>query len=410
MRPIIRVENLSKQYELGIGRANYSTFREKLMGGFNFRREQKREKIWALRNVAFDVAPGEIVGVIGRNGAGKSTLLKVLSQITEPTTGKVDLYGRVRSLLEVGTGFHGELSGRENIFLNGAILGMKRREIDRKFDEIVAFAEVDQFIDTPVKHYSSGMYMRLAFAVAAHMEPEILLVDEVLAVGDAAFQNKCLGKMKDIGRTGRTVIFVSHSMPAVENMCARSIVLKNGSLDFDGETRTGIGRYLSDAIQSNSGEVDLRTHPMRKANCLPLLQSIRMLDASNIPKASFVAGEKVQFEFTFEPVTPLENPEFGVGVDDSSGMRVFSVATYLSNSSLPPLRTPCKVVCSIDELHLAPGRYYLSLSAGSLHHTLIDAIEHAVTFDVEATDFYGNGRSASSDMGRFLVRSTWKVN
>src|SRR5215468_2950855 len=230
MRPIIKVESLGKQYNIGTQRAPYSTLRDSITealrapGGWLRRNgNRKEETIWALQDVSFAVKPGEVVGVIGRNGAGKSTLLKLLSRITEPTSGQINLYGRVGSLLEVGTGFHPELSGRENVYLNGAILGMKRGEIDRKFDEIVAFAEIEKFIDTTVKHYSSGMYMRLAFAVAAHLEPEILLVDEVLAVGDAVFQKKCLGKMEEVSRTeGRTVLFVSHNMGAIQSLCGRA--------------------------------------------------------------------------------------------------------------------------------------------------------------------------------------------
>jgi lipopolysaccharide transport system ATP-binding protein len=192
-------------------------------------------------------------------------------------------------------------------------------------------------------------------------------------------------------------------------MCDRSIVLKRGSVDFDGDTREGIGRYLSDAVLTGDGEVDLRDHPMRRGNALPLLESIRLLDASNMPATSFAAGEKIHFEFTFNPVVNLEKPEFGIGVDDSGGLRIFSLATYLSNSTLPPLRTPCKVVCSVDELALAPGRYYLSLSAGDLHNTLIDAIDHAVAFDVEAGDYFGNGRTSTPGLGRVMVRSAWKA-
>jgi lipopolysaccharide transport system ATP-binding protein len=241
MKPIIRVDRLSKQYQIG-KREAYKTLRETLVEkataplgalrtlfkGTNGRHPREDNTHWALKDVSFEVMPGEVVGIIGRNGAGKSTLLKILSRITEPTTGQAELYGRVGSLLEVGTGFHAELTGRENIYLNGAILGMKRAEIQRKFDEIVAFAEVEQFLDTPVKHYSSGMYMRLAFAVAAHLEPEILVVDEVLAVGDATFQKKCLGKMEDVARQGRTVLFVSHNMNAIQQLCDRAILLNGG--------------------------------------------------------------------------------------------------------------------------------------------------------------------------------------
>ncbi len=242
MKPIIRVENLGKRYRIGQRAAPYATLRDSLVQAAvspinRLRRALNRNgngsadserHIWALKDVSFEVKPGEVVGIIGRNGAGKSTLLKILSRVTEPTEGKVDLYGRVGSLLEVGTGFHPELTGRENIYLNGAILGMRRSEIARKFDEIVAFAEVEKFIDTPVKHFSSGMYMRLAFAVAAHLEPEILVVDEVLAVGDAQFQKRCLGKIGDVAKGGRTVVFVSHQLGMIETLCKNAICLVQG--------------------------------------------------------------------------------------------------------------------------------------------------------------------------------------
>ena len=255
----IHVEALSKQYRIGRKQDRYKTLRDtltdalaspfrqasKLLRGQTTKTGDPEETIWALRDVAFEVKCGEVVGIIGRNGAGKSTLLKILSRVTEPTTGFAEIYGRVGSLLEVGTGFHHELTGRENIYLNGAILGMKRAEIERKFDEIVAFAEVEKFIDTPVKHYSSGMYLRLAFAVAAHLEPEILLVDEVLAVGDARFQKKCLNKMQDVGQTGRTVLFVSHNMPAITRLCDRVILLEEGKVLGDGPSHHVVSAYLN---------------------------------------------------------------------------------------------------------------------------------------------------------------------
>jgi len=255
MKSIVRVENLSKQYRLGAKGASYETLRESLVNGLRapFQRlarrngSRNRETIWALKDVSFEVAPGEVLGVIGRNGAGKSTLLKVLSRIIEPTTGRAELFGRVSSLLEVGTGFHPELTGKENIYLNGAILGMKRREIDQKFDQIVAFAELNAFLDTPVKRYSSGMYMRLAFAVASHLEPELLLVDEVLAVGDAAFQKKCLGKMGAVAREGRTLLFVSHNMAAIRSLCPRSIWLDKGQIVAAGNTERVVVDYLEEA-------------------------------------------------------------------------------------------------------------------------------------------------------------------
>ena len=241
---VIRVENLSKQYRIGQYEAAYKTLRESIMNVFS-RRDGNRETIWALKDVSFQVNRGEVVGIIGRNGAGKSTLLKILCRVTEPTEGHAYINGRVGSLLEVGTGFHPELTGSENIFLNGAILGMRKAEIERKFDEIVAFAEIEKFIDTPVKRYSSGMYVRLAFAVAAHLEPEILLVDEVLAVGDVAFQKKCLGKMENISKQGRTVLFVSHNMAAINALCDRVIFLDEGKIMEIGRTADVIAEYLS---------------------------------------------------------------------------------------------------------------------------------------------------------------------
>ena len=256
MNPIARIENLSKQYRIGTRGAAYSTLREMIVNAARaplrrLRRGQSRankEMVWVLKDVNFTVEPGEVVGIIGRNGAGKSTLLKVLSRITEPTKGRIELYGRVASLLEIGTGFHPELTGRENIYLNGAILGMRKAEIERKFDEIVAFAEVEKFIDTPVKRYSSGMYLRLAFAVAAHLEPEILVVDEVLAVGDARFQRKCLDKMQDVGQHGRTVLFVSHNMSAITRLCPRTILLDEGRVLCDGPSHEVVSTYLNSGL------------------------------------------------------------------------------------------------------------------------------------------------------------------
>ena len=257
----VKVEHLSKRFQIGARQESYRTLRDTLAGAAAapFRRiretfqrssapaAKRSNEFWALEDISFEVRRGEVVGIIGRNGAGKSTLLKILSRITEPTTGRAEIYGRVGSLLEVGTGFHGELSGRDNIYLNGAILGMKRAEIERKFDDIVSFAEVERFIDTPVKHYSSGMYLRLAFAVAAHLEPEILIVDEVLAVGDLAFQKKCLGKMEQVAQEGRTVLFVSHDMTAINTLCGRAILLQAGRIERSGPTRDVVAHYLTRA-------------------------------------------------------------------------------------------------------------------------------------------------------------------
>ncbi len=283
MKPIVRVEALSKQYRLGSRGSSYETLRESLVDAVRTPLKRLRgnngttgrETIWALQDLNFEVAPGEVLGIVGRNGAGKSTLLKVLSRITQPTTGRAELFGRVASLLEVGTGFHPELSGRENIYLNGAVLGMKRVEIDRKFDQIVEFSELEKFLDTPVKRYSSGMYMRLAFAVASHLEPEILVIDEVLAVGDAQFQKKCLGKMSNAATQGRTVLFVSHNMIAVQSLCQRAIWLDQGQVVKEGPANEVVAEYLTSASASQLEEVwdDVETAP---GNEIARLHSIRV--------------------------------------------------------------------------------------------------------------------------------------
>jgi lipopolysaccharide transport system ATP-binding protein len=375
---------------------------------FEFRNSNS-DHFWALKDVSFEVKKGEVLGVIGRNGAGKSTLLKILSRITEPTSGGADIHGRVGSLLEVGTGFHSDLTGRENVYFSGAILGMKKVEIDRKFDEMVAFAEVEKFIDTPIKHYSSGMSVRLAFAVAANLEPEILLVDEVLAVGDASFQKKCLGKIDEVSKGGRTVLFVSHNMAVVQNLCKRVIVLVRGHSNFDGMPEQAIQWYMEETMPTPvRGEIDLSSHPARDPGCLPLLKAVRLTDSNGTAKNRFRSGEMVTIELEFDALVPLKDPLFGIGVNDWMGARIFSLATYLSNSKLPPLIKPCKVTCKLDEIPLEPGRYSLSLSAGTHHNALIDSLPHAMTFEVEAGDFFGNGRVLSGQ-GKVLVRSLWDV-
>src|SRR5262245_58999855 len=277
----LRADMLSKRYTIAGEYPPYRTLRDDLTALVNwpFRRHHRAAEetgaFWALKDVSLEIGQGEVVGIIGRNGAGKSTLLKIFSRVTEPTSGSTEIQGRVGSLLEVGVGFHGELTGRENIHLSGAILGMKRAEIARKFDEIVSFAEVENFIDTPVKHYSSGMYVRLAFAVAAHLEPEILLIDEVLAVGDVAFQKKCLGKMKDVGLEGRTVLFVSHNTGAVLNLCKQVIVMANGRVQYQGQAYEGVNLYHQDGPALCEGEIDLSHHSSRRPGSLPLIKAIR---------------------------------------------------------------------------------------------------------------------------------------
>jgi len=423
MKPAIKVENISKRYRLGSASGGYQTLREAMVRGIGgswsrLRRPSRRKDrspnspaqsdLWALKDVSLDIKPGEAIGVIGRNGAGKSTFLKVLSRITEPTEGRVELRGRVGSLLEVGTGFHTELTGRENIYLNGAIFGMSRREIDRKFDDIVAFSEVEQFLDTPVKRYSSGMFVRLAFAVAAHLEPEILLVDEVLAVGDAAFQKKCLGKMGEVSQSGRTVLFVSHNMATVLNLCDKAAVFAHGRLAFLGPVVDGVKLYVSQEDASEEAEVDLAEHPNRRPGCTPVLGKIRLLDQAGNPTTQIPCGAPVMFELEAVPRCPFSEPHFAVGIDDVLGCRVLTAATYLTNTAPACLRRTGHLLCRIDELPLTPGRYSLTLNAGPQGGQWADVIDQALWFEVLPTDFYGNGKLPNPDWGRCLIRSRWQ--
>jgi lipopolysaccharide transport system ATP-binding protein len=319
MQPIIRVQNLGKQYHLTGPTAPYSTIREAIMELArkplrSFRNGGKTTTIWALKNIDFEVAPGEIVGIIGSNGAGKSTLLKILSRITDPTEGRVELYGRVGSLLEVGTGFHPELSGRENILLNGSILGMTRKEIEKKFDEIVAFSEVETFIDTPVKRYSSGMYVRLAFAVAAHLQPEILVVDEVLAVGDMAFQRKCLGKMGEVAKQGRTVLFVSHNMGSVGRLCQTGMVLTKGRMVFHGNITEAITAYTQGATSPNA-EVSFPRNKDKKLQ----FHSTTLLDNTGNPSTELDRVNPFTVIINFEVRTRMEGAHLGIMLDRIDG-------------------------------------------------------------------------------------------
>jgi len=334
MRPIIHIENVGKRYQIALERASYSTLRDSLAGSFTRSVNRLRGRgetiadrtFWALRGVNLDIAPGERLGIVGVNGAGKSTLLKILSRITEPTEGRARLYGRVGSLLEVGTGFHGELTGRENIYLNGAILGMKHAEIARNFDDIVAFAELGRFLDLPVKRFSSGMYMRLAFAVAAHLQPEILIVDEVLAVGDAAFQKKCLGKMSEVSRNGRTVIFVSHNMSAVQNLCSRVIWLAGGKIVEDGEPGRVIGNYLKTTLTTMSQQ----TWP--DPNAAPGNDTVRLRRAAIVPAAAefedhFTVRTPLRVEFEYWNLVDGAALDLSVVIRTEEGYPIFSTSS-----------------------------------------------------------------------------------
>jgi lipopolysaccharide transport system ATP-binding protein len=343
---------VSKRYLLSASRGafRYKTIRESLRNVFGPAGEAtekaRSETFWALKNVSFDVAQGDVLGVIGRNGAGKSTLLKILSRITDPTEGQADVYGRVGSLLEVGTGFHPELTGRENIYLNGAILGMPRAEIARKFDEIVAFAETETFLDTPVKFYSSGMYTRLAFAVAAHLEPEILVVDEVLAVGDAAFQKKCLGKMGDVAKQGRTVLFVSHNMGAIRTLCNRAIVLSGGTLEFDGAPPDAIGRYLSkDGVGLDEGRIEWSPGSGPEADDVAL-RSIQLVNSRGEVQGLHEAGNPIRVEITYEIKRALRGARMNLRLSTQEGEIAFVSTDHLSREPEQPVgryRATCTI-------------------------------------------------------------------
>jgi len=415
MKPAISLENLGKSYRVShqSGRKGYRTLRETLAEALvaRFRNPMARgsiEKFSALKGISFDVNEGEVLGIIGRNGAGKSTLLKILSRITKPTQGQVAINGRVGSLLEVGTGFHPELTGRENIYLNGSILGMRRTEIEKRFDEIVAFSEIEKFLDTPVKRYSSGMYVRLAFSVAAYMEPEILLVDEVLAVGDAEYQKKCIGRMKSISDQGRTVLFVSHNMALIQNLCTHAVLVERGCVKKQGAVADVVEEYVKGMSSTDGGQIDLRNHQSRMHGMLPLITRARLMNARGEITDKIGCGDPMTIALDFDPVRALEKPHFGVGFDDSLGQRVFNVATYLSPRNLPPLREKATILCQIPAIPLVPGLYTLSLSAGIVREHL-DSLPNAITLEVVPRDFYGNGRNPTADLGRILVQSNWEL-
>jgi lipopolysaccharide transport system ATP-binding protein len=353
-----------------------------------------------LKDVSFDVKRGEVVGIIGRNGAGKSTLLKILTQITEPTTGRAELNGRVGSLLEVGTGFHQELTGRENIYLSGAILGMRRTNINRKFDEIVDFSGVDKFIDTPVKRYSSGMKVRLGFAVAAHLDPEILLVDEVLAVGDAAFQTKCLGKMGEVAGSGRTVLFVSHNMAAIENLCDRAVLLEMGELCVDGlSTRTVQEYYKLFSPPTGAGEL-IDVH--RAGSGEVRFESVELLSLDAEKVSSIAVGEGLTIRMRLVSTRAIQDVELGVGLFSSQGIRLAGLNSHDLSHFTVDFESGQRIAveCGIPKLNLAPGNYRLNLVARKPNRENADFVEQAVTFDVVPTDIYGTGRLPQ---GRYLI-------
>ena len=409
----IRVEGLSKRFSINAKQESYQTLRDTLttaalapfraMSRRNGNEQADTESIWALKDVSFEVTNGEVVGLIGRNGAGKSTLLKILARVTEPTEGYARICGKIGSLLEVGVGFHLELSGRENIFLNGAILGMKRADIKQRFDAIVSFAEIEKFIDTPVKHYSSGMYLRLAFAVAAHLEPEILLVDEVLAVGDAAFQKKCIGKMEEVAGEGRTVLFVSHNMAAVQSLCTRGIFLHNGSVFTDATASASISAYLRMLEQSVTQDLLERTD--RRGRGEIRLARMEISTGANDEAVTLATGRPAAFVFHLTGIRPKTSCIFTIYDDFGQPLATFNSAvrgpddsrdTSLGNS----------LVCHLDELPLVPGRYRINVAV-SADGELQDHLEGAAFFEVEQGAIRGRPVIRGKGYGRICLQHHW---
>jgi lipopolysaccharide transport system ATP-binding protein len=425
---VIAVENLSKSYLVGhqyMSHESYTTLREVIAReARNFTRKtldfvrgrqivqgDEVEEFWALRDVSFEVKRGEVLGIIGRNGAGKSTLLKILSRITEPTRGRITIGGRVASLLEVGTGFHPELTGRENIYLNGAILGMTREEIRRKFDEIVAFAEVERFLDTPVKRYSSGMYVRLAFAVAAHLEPEILIVDEVLSVGDAAFQRKCMGKMSDVTQQGRTILLVSHNMPAVLNICSKGLLLSAGRVCLLGNASDCVRQYMKEVAEMGNTALNLRTDRTGNGS----VRFIRAYFANNTHSIinEVRSGDDITVVIELENNTGANLTRFHVAASIRDPSQNMNVICYLSSAAQRndfeyiPYSKVFSIGIRIPKFPVVPGRYTMNLYS-EVQNDLADWIQGAVTFDVQPGDYYGTGRLPAAEyQGQFLPDYTF---
>ncbi len=407
----IRVEAIGKRYRLAHGqeRSRYRTLRDSIASFVTapLRKRGTVEEFWALNDVSFEIEPGEVIGIIGRNGAGKSTLLKILSRITKPTKGRVEINGRVGSLLEVGNGFHPELTGRENVYLNGSILGMSRIEIERKFDEIVAFAEVEKFLDTPVKRYSSGMYVRLAFAVAAHLEPEILIVDEVLSVGDTAFQQKCLGKIGDVAKGGRTVLFVSHNLQAVSTLCSKAFMLRSGKLCLEGKPRHVVQSYLESTVDETANtHWELENAP---GNELARLRSIRILNERGQPSVDCDIAGLIDVELEFWVLQSGSKIDSSIHVLNEDSLCLFAVGVDLRNgpdgTTEPGLyRTTCRIPANF----LNDGRHYVSAFLVRNSSDIFVNLQQVATFK---THDYGTARGeyVGKIIGVIRPRLAWEV-
>lgn len=418
MSTALSVREISKRYRIGLTEARSETFAGQIMDmvkaplrnlkqlrSLSRFKEEDESVFWALRDIEFDVQQGEVLGIIGHNGAGKSTLLKILSRITEPTTGEITIHGRVSSLLEVGTGFHPDLTGRENVYMNGTILGMRKREIDKKFDEIVAFSGVEKYIDTPVKRYSSGMKVRLAFSVAANLQPDVLIIDEVLAVGDAEFQKKCLGKMNDIAGQGRTILFVSHDMTAIQNLCQNVILLKQGRVQKTGTASEIVDFYYK---QSATG-VKLQDREERRGAGLLRFSDYRIINEST-GSANIYSGDAIRIELEYKTKSDsieLTAPHFAISVHHAKYGVVTSFSNYYTGTNIPITYPTGKVICSLDGLPLLPGEYYATIfcSAGGERQ---DVIYNALQFEVLPKDVFKSGKMLdTSKHGIFYINHKW---
>lgn len=415
-KPIIEIKGLAKKYKISHER-RYLTLRDTLsaylkqpIGLFRGIKENK-EDFWALKDISFDVKPGEVIGIIGRNGAGKTTLLKILSMITYPTEGEVCIHGRVGSLLEVGTGFHPELTGRENIYFNGSILGMKKKEIDKKFDRIVDFSGVEKFLDTAVKRFSSGMQVRLAFAVAAHLDPEILFIDEVLAVGDAEFQNKCLGRMGEIAKEGRTILFVSHNMAAVSALCSKAMVLRGGLIDFSlGNVDEAIGHYLNEAHKGT--DIQLKDCKNRQGEGRIRIIDFAVFDKDGRKQTVLVSGQYAEFRIYYECADKKErhsNVVAGIAVNSNTGVFIAMLSNQLASEAFKEIDHLGAISCIINKLPFASGSYSCNLIIRQ-NDVIQDWIQEAVTIVVEDGDFYGTGRIPPATHKGFFIEQTWLAN
>ncbi|MDF0643618.1 MAG: ABC transporter ATP-binding protein [Nitrospira sp.] len=409
----IRVEHLSKQYHIKSANDWHDRLGDKLADGLwsmwrgNKQLHLGQKSFWALKDICFEVKQGEVIGFVGGNGAGKSTLLKILSRITEPTEGRARVYGRMGSLLEVGTGFVGDLSGRENVYLSGAILGMKKSEIDRRFDEIVEFSGVEEFIDDPVKHYSSGMYVRLGFSVAAHLRPEILVVDEVLAVGDAMFQQKCLGKMGDVAKEGRTVLFVSHNMAAMQGLCSQCYMLKSGRLVAQGAPRAVIEEYMAGAASGQLTQLGERQD--RQGNGEIRIEDVSICDGKGSPIDEALSGQDITIPVSYRSRDnkPISRLDMHITFYTTLGQFMFNCSSEASGHPFEALPPMGRVFCHIPELPLAPGRYVFNLYS-TVGGVMADWVTQAGSLNVVGGDFFGTGQLKTHDEG-FLVKHKWTV-